>query len=201
MLINCLLRGVDARSVSARKLLIRTMVCAGGEALEPVKCDLFVPGELPEDVQLLKKSYPVCIAAEAGEKSFTLEDELVLPSNMPDVGKLLSAMDLFVLPSRYEGLGIVLVEAQASGLHCVVSEGLTEEMNALGMVKYVSLEETPAVWATALIEAATMPRHDTYDQTISSGFDINTTTPWLQNFYLNKHNQQLSENNNQPCTK
>lgn len=92
MLINCLLRGVDARSVSARKLLIRTMVCAGGEALEPVKCDLFMPGELPEDVQLLKKSYPVCIAAEAGEKAFALEDELVLPSNMPDVGKLLSCV-------------------------------------------------------------------------------------------------------------
>lgn len=90
MLINCLLRSVDARSVSARKLLIRTVVCAGGEALEPVKCDLYAPGDLPEDIRLLKKTYPVCVASEAGEKAFILEDELVLPSNMPDAVKLLS---------------------------------------------------------------------------------------------------------------
>ena len=138
---------------------------------------------------------------KAKAKEYGIQEYTRFLGMRTDVPDLLQASDAFVLPSLWEGLPVTAIEAQASGLHCVVSEGLTEEMNALGMVKYVSLEETPAVWATALIEAATMPRHDTYDQTISSGFDINTTTPWLQNFYLNKHNQQLSENNNQPCTK
>lgn len=106
-----------------------------------------------------------------------------------DVPELLQAADAFVLSSLWEGLPVTAIEAQASGLHCVVSEGLTEEMNALGMVEYVSLDAPAAVWSAALLKAATSPRQDTYQQTMASGFDINTTAPWLQNFYLTKHAQ------------
>lgn len=107
-----------------------------------------------------------------------------------DVPNILSASDAFVLPSFWEGLPVTVIEAQANGLHCVVSDGLTEEMNALGMVDYVSLQNA-AAWADAVLRAASLPRQDTYEKIKASGYDINTTAPWLQNFYLKMHNKGL----------
>ena len=106
-----------------------------------------------------------------------------------DVPELLSASDAFVLPSRWEGLPVTVIEAQANGLHCVVTEGLTEEMNALGMVEYVSLQASPAAWAQALLRAAEQPRRDTYGDMQASGYDIETTAPWLQEFYLRRYEE------------
>jgi glycosyltransferase involved in cell wall biosynthesis len=124
---------------------------------------------------------------KAKAKEYGIDGHTLFLGMRTDVPDLLQAADAFVLPSLWEGLPVTAIEAQASGLHCVVSEGLTEEMNALGMVEYLSLKASPAAWGEALLNAATKPRHDTYQETISSGFDINTTAPWLQNFYLQKH--------------
>lgn len=108
-----------------------------------------------------------------------------------DVPEILQAADAFVLPSLWEGLPVTAIEAQACGLHCVVNDALTEEMNAIGMVKFVSLETSYAQWSEALIEAATQPRRDTYEKIKAAGYDINSTAPWLQEFYLKKHAQGL----------
>lgn len=75
----CSLAAVDARSVSARKLMVRATVSVMGEALEPIKLDVCTPGTVEKDVQLLRRSYPVRLPREAGEKSFALEEELTLP--------------------------------------------------------------------------------------------------------------------------
>lgn len=108
-----------------------------------------------------------------------------------DVADVLSASDAFVLPSLWERLPVTVIEAQANGLHCVVTQGLTQEMNALGMVEYVSLQSDPRAWAEALIRAAAHPRRDTFEEIKASGYDINTTAPWLQEFYLEKHYEGL----------
>lgn len=126
-------------------------------------------------------------------KEYGLEEHthfLGMCTNVPDI---LQAADAFVLPSLWEGLPVTAIEAQASGLYCVVSDSLTEEMNAIGMVKYLPLNAPHTVWANALIEAAMQPRRDTYDEMNSSGYDINTTAPWLQEFYLQKHEEGLKE--------
>ncbi len=86
---RCLLQGVDARAVSARKLMVRAVISAVGEALEPIRAEIFFPGEIPEDVCLLKKSYPVCLPREAGEKTFSLEEQLQLPGSLENVQRLL----------------------------------------------------------------------------------------------------------------
>ena len=100
-----------------------------------------------------------------------------------DVQDILQAADVFVLPSIWEGLPLTAIEAQANGLHCVVSDSLSQELNALGMVKYVSRDDMGA-WVDALFEAGKLPRRDTYDEVVASGYDINSTVPWLQEFYL-----------------
>jgi len=73
--VDCLLKGVDARSVSARKMMVRTVVSVAGEALEQVQQELYQSEVVPEDVQLLRKQYPIRLAKEAGEKVITLDEE------------------------------------------------------------------------------------------------------------------------------
>lgn len=108
---------------------------------------------------------------------------LGMRTDIPDV---LQAMDVFALASLWEGLPVTGIEAQASGLHCVVSDGVTEEMDALEMVDFVSLDAPVEEWADRLIRAASRKREDTFEKMKSSGYDIHTTAPWLESFYLEK---------------
>lgn len=79
MNVNFLLRCVDARSLSARKLLVRIGVSAMGQAMVPGRVELMMPAQVPQDVQLLRRSYPVKLPREAGEKPFELDEELSAP--------------------------------------------------------------------------------------------------------------------------
>ena len=89
ILASCLLKSVDARSTSARKLMVRANLEAMGEAWQPAEAQVAVPGELPEDVAVLTATYPVLLPKEAGEKAFLLEEQLSLPSNGPKPEKLM----------------------------------------------------------------------------------------------------------------
>ncbi len=88
--IHALLRCVDGRTVSARKMMIRAGVSAMGEAMYPVELAVYQPEEVPEDVELLRSSYPVTLSKEAGEKTFLLDEDLSLPGNVPQVEKILA---------------------------------------------------------------------------------------------------------------
>lgn len=68
--------------------------------------------------------------------------------NVPD---FLQAMDVFCLPSKFEGLPISVVEAQASGLRCLVSDAVTKETDLTGLVKFLPLENEK--WVEAMEEA------------------------------------------------
>lgn len=87
--VSCLLRSVDARSVSPRKLMVRAGVAALGQAMSPMEAEVFHPEALPGDVELLKHTYPVRLHKEAGEKTFLLDEELTLPASCPAPEKLL----------------------------------------------------------------------------------------------------------------
>lgn len=82
------LRFLDARSVSPRKIMLRAGIAALAEALEPQETQMYMPGELPEDVALLKNTYPVRLPRESGEKSFLLDEDLTLPPSAPAPEKL-----------------------------------------------------------------------------------------------------------------
>ena len=79
MRISCLLRDVDARTLSARKMMLRANLSLLGEALEPTEAEIYSPGELPSGVEVLTNVYPAVLPREAGEKQFTLEEELRIP--------------------------------------------------------------------------------------------------------------------------
>ncbi len=81
---------VDARSLSARKIMARATAAVHAQALEPAQVDVPAPGQVREDVQLLRRNYPVMLPAEAGEKMFQLEEPLRLSGSAPALKKILS---------------------------------------------------------------------------------------------------------------
>lgn len=73
-----LLKAVDGRSLSARKMMVRANVSVLGEVLEPWEEEFSIASNVPEDVQLLKNTYPARIPVEAGEKTFLMDEELTI---------------------------------------------------------------------------------------------------------------------------
>ena len=96
---------------------------------------------------------PLKDSLKARISEYGLSDCCVLLGNQRDVYKYYSAMDVFLLPSFYEGLPIVLIEAQANGLTCIVSETISEQADITGKVSFVSLHDISS-WADAIAEAA-----------------------------------------------
>lgn len=79
MRVAAFLRGVDARTLSARKMMLRVNIGLLGEALGPTESEIYVPVELPSGIEVLANVYPAVLPREAGEKQFVIEDELHLP--------------------------------------------------------------------------------------------------------------------------
>lgn len=88
--VNCLLRFTDARSITARKILVRAGLSAMAEAFVPQSVPVFSPDKTPEKVELLKRTYPIRLQKEAGEKAFLLGEELSLPESAPKPERIIS---------------------------------------------------------------------------------------------------------------
>lgn len=89
MVTSCVIRHLDARSTSSRKLMVRAVVDAVAEAWIPSQMEIPIPGEYPSDVQLLTDEYPVLLPMEAGEKAFMLEEMLTMPGTVPKPEKIM----------------------------------------------------------------------------------------------------------------
>lgn len=117
-----------------------------------------------------------------------LEDSIIFTGIRSDVPALLSSMDVFLFPSIFEGLPLTLVEAQASGLPCLVSDTVTDEVKITDSLVFMSLERPASEWAErALDMAKNHVRGDTSEDIIKAGYDIKETAKWLQDFYLREH--------------
>jgi len=87
---QAILRSVDARSLSARKMMLRTNLSVLGWALEKQEQEIFSPVDIPDDVQLHRQCYPMLLPVEAGEKAFALEETLTLPPSVPRLENIIS---------------------------------------------------------------------------------------------------------------
>lgn len=85
-----LLSELDARNVSARKMILRAVVDILGQAMKYTTCEVSEPPVLPEDVQLLTKNYPVELPLEAGERQLRMDELLVMPSDKPSIHRVVS---------------------------------------------------------------------------------------------------------------
>lgn len=106
-----------------------------------------------------------------------------------DVADLMQTMDVFVFPSLYEGLGIALVEAQAAGLPCVVSDTIPHEAYLTDLVDSEKLSAPEEKWAEKILAKRAAPRTDRREEIATHGFDISTEAVKLQEFYLDAYEQ------------
>ncbi|MGH7348746.1 MAG: glycosyltransferase, partial [Candidatus Rokuibacteriota bacterium] len=107
-------------------------------------------------------------------------------SDVPTVMR--GGMDVFLFPSLWEGLAVALLEAQAAGLPCVVSDTMAEEADAApGLMRRLSLSAPPADWARAIVEAgrrADVNRETAWARMSGGRFDIRTSARALESAYL-----------------
>lgn len=126
-------------------------------------------------------------AAKIKEKvdDLGLRDSVIFTGLRSDVADLMQAMDVFVFPSNYEGLGIVAIEAQASGLPCLISDKVPIECKLTDLVQQLPLSAGADAWAEMAITAAKETvRRDTSAAIKAAGFDIEENASWLQEYYL-----------------
>lgn len=117
-----------------------------------------------------------------------LKDSVKFLGLRNDVQDIYNAMDIFLLPSHYEGLPVVGVEAQANGLPLLVSTNVTKEASITNVIQYLDLDDGVAFWANEIekyYKNRNESRTDTASMMKKAGFDINEEAKKLQEYYIN----------------
>ena len=117
-------------------------------------------------------------------KNLKLDNDVLILSNRSDVNELMMGMDLFLFPTLFEGLGIVLIEAQATGLKCIASENVPNDVKVTDRIDFINLSEKEK-W----IDSVEENESEGYDRKMKledfkkKGYDINKERQKLYNFY------------------
>lgn len=114
-----------------------------------------------------------------------IQDKVVFTGSILNVNEMYQAMDMFILPSFHEGLPVVGVEAQASGLHCVFSDSITEETNITGNIFFLNLNSKVELWIKKIneIKNCHTNRLNLSKKLHDEKYDIKSATKELENFY------------------
>ena len=122
-------------------------------------------------------------------EEYKLLEHIVFYGTTDKVNEVLQAMDCFVFPSRFEGLGIVAIEAQAAGLTCVVSDQVPQIVDINKKTKFLSLKDPISNWVTAVVEVKGCPHERkesinmTKKQLADAGFDIIKNCEEIYEYY------------------
>ena len=126
------------------------------------------------------------LRSEMEQKAISLgiANRVIFTGIRSDVPDLMQAMDCFAFPSFYEGIPVTLIEAQAAGLPCIVSDAVPKECAKTALVTHIPLSAGAAHWAEEMLKMQCISRQDTREQIIQVGYDIEANAQWLQNYYL-----------------
>ncbi|MEK6263425.1 MAG: glycosyltransferase family 1 protein [Clostridium sp.] len=155
--------------------------------------DIFseVNKQIPNSVLILVGDGELKASIEDKVNKLRLSDNVIFTGVRADVPEILQAMDVLLFPSFFEGLPGVVLEAQAAGLPCIISDKITDEVKITDLVEYVSLDKTTEDWAEKVMRFSKgFDRRNTYDEIVEAGYDIESVAIWYQGFYL----QHIDEN-------
>ena len=139
---------------------------------------------------LLVGDGPLRSEIEERARHLQIVDRVIFAGVRSDVAELMQAMDLFLFPSKFEGLPVTLVEAQTAGLPCVISDMIPEDSVVTDdLVTVESLRSSPREWALQVLRRKGEPRMDHSSEVAAAGFDIRESAKWLEAFYLEKWDQ------------
>lgn len=118
-------------------------------------------------------------------RAYNLQDNVVFLGQRSDANRLYQAFDVFLLPSLYEGLPVVGVEAQATGLLCLLSNDMTKETKVLESTQFLPLTITSCDWSDILLNNYKIKRYSNINKFTEMGFNIKTEASKLANMYCN----------------
>lgn len=115
--------------------------------------------------------------------SLGLDNKVMFLGSRDDVSDLMQAMDVFIFPSLYEGFPLTMIEAQSSGLNCIISDKIPQECIISKNVKIVGLDKSCTDWANEVINMYNKKRNQC-KEIENNKFDIKSNALWLEDFYL-----------------
>ena len=128
-------------------------------------------GELEEEIKSK--------AAQLG-----IDNNIMFLGARDDVNELLQAMDVFLFPSHYEGLPVILIEAQSAGLPCLVSDAVTNEVQITDLVEFISLHKSTDYWVDAVLKySKDYERKNTFNTIKNAGYEVRSSVKNIQELY------------------
>lgn len=162
---------------------------------EPKKNQMFMLKIFKETVKRYSNSVLVLGGVDGGQlrnvmkkaEEMKISDKVRFIGERTDVPDWMKIFDIYLMPSLYEGLGIALLEAQASGVYCVASSAVPKEADmGLRLIDFISLDNSPEQWAERIIEKRnyTKPDIETVKRAFEDkGYDIEKGCGMLKNIY------------------
>ena len=155
--------------------------------------------EILSEVKKIKKESKLLLVGRDGTqrnkmeekiRQYGLENDVIFFGESNEINQLLQAMDVFIFPSNFEGLGIVAIEAQAAGLPVFASTGVPKDAKASENFWRIELDEGAERWARKIIDCLSdFNRTDTVEDVKRFGFDTRDCTHWLERLYLKCSNK------------
>ncbi|WP_000036356.1 glycosyltransferase [Bacillus paranthracis] len=123
-------------------------------------------------------------------REYKIQDKVSFLGKRDDIAKIMAGLDLLIFPSFHEGLGIVLVEAQASNVPCLISNGVAKDAIIVdSLIDVEDLSKDEEVWGKRALEILERPKNDsrfTIDLVRQNGYDIRSVTQTLEKMYHNE---------------
>lgn len=123
-------------------------------------------------------------------RDYNLEKDVIFTGVQSNISEWLSSFDVFFFPSRFEGLGIAALEAQANGLPVITSTGVPSEINVIDLVRFLNLEEPISLWVETLLSVKESPNRQAQDlivkKFIEKHFEIGNESDRLEKLLLGK---------------
>jgi len=118
-----------------------------------------------------------------------IKDKVILTGVVPNVNDYMQAMDVFVFPSIFEGLGMAVIEAQAAGLKCIVADKIPEEAFITNLIEKVSLKEGIDDWIEVVLKyKVPYKRRNVFEEIKLVEYDVIHSANQLESFYAERHN-------------
>lgn len=156
--------------------------------------DIFneVHRENKNSILLLVGQGPLEESIKEKVEALGLKDSVIFLGQRNDTNRLYQAMDVFVLPSLYEGLPVVGVEAQTAGLPCILSSDMTKETKVLDSTNFIDLNKRKSYWKNNIFEATLKyPRKNTIKEITDKGFNIESEAHNLEDYYLSNMKKNI----------
>jgi len=117
-------------------------------------------------------------------KSKNIQDSVIIIDENKEVNKYYSVMDYFIFPSIFEGLGIVAIEAQASGIHCFASNNIPKDINIDNSVTFIDINKGAKYFSDQILKYSSKEsRENLHEKVLNSKFNIDKEIIKLENIY------------------